>query len=139
MDARRAAYKDSVLKYVKSTQAKSPYKHGYRRDNMQWETLPGWFWEIYYLFFLITAGTAVFRLARSKSRRMSVAAMLLALVIPLVSLWNSIGRAEGTNEYEHFVMELLQGSLWALFVFAGYVFLFAWWAMLLRNKKPSVQ
>ncbi|MGF9818912.1 hypothetical protein [Brevibacillus agri] len=101
--------------------------------------MPRCSWAIYYLFFLITAGTAVFCLARKKNRRMSVAAMLLALLLPVISLWNSIGRADGTDEFEHFVMELLQGSLWAVFVLAGYVFLFAWWAMFLRNKKSSVQ
>ncbi|RNB93062.1 hypothetical protein EDM60_24560 [Brevibacillus parabrevis] len=88
--------------------------------------MPGWFWAIYYLFFLIPAGTAVFCLARKKNKRMSVAAMLLALLLPVVSLWKSIGRAEEMDEFEHFVMELLQGSLWAVFVLASYVFLFAW-------------
>ncbi|GEB32055.1 hypothetical protein [Brevibacillus parabrevis] len=52
--------------------------------------------------------------------------MLLALLLPVVSLWKSIGRAEEMDEFEHFVMELLQGSLWAVFVLASYVFLFAW-------------
>ncbi|MGX5760212.1 hypothetical protein [Brevibacillus parabrevis] len=101
---------------------------------MYWESLPGWFWAIYYLFFLITAGTAAFCLVRKKNRRMSVAALLLALLLPVVSLWKSIARAEGMDEFEHFVMELLQGSLWAVFVLAGYVFLFAWWGMFLKKK-----
>lgn len=106
---------------------------------MYWETLPNWFWVIYYLFFLSTAGTAIYSVIRKKRIRLSLAAILFAVTVPIISLINSIGRAEGMNEFEHFLDQLQQGEMWTVFTIAGYLFLFVWWVLFLLNSKAKKQ
>lgn len=104
---------------------------------MYGETLPEWFWVLYYLFFLTTIGTALFQVLRKKMKGLSVFAIFIAAAVPIVSLIESIGRAEGMNEYEHFLDQLQQGAIWPIYALTGYLFLFLWWGLFLfkRNKK----
>jgi hypothetical protein len=62
-----------------------------------WETLPFWFWIVYYLFLITTFGTCIFSFVKGKIKALSVIAMVIALTVPIVSLVNSMGRAEGMN------------------------------------------
>ncbi|WLR42757.1 hypothetical protein LC087_00465 [Bacillus carboniphilus] len=105
-----------------------------------WETLPKWFWVIYYLFLLTTLGTAFFTLGIRKIKSLSfilsglsVIAILFTLIIPIISLIASIGRKEGMNEFEHLVSQLQQGAAWSIFVTIGYLFLLFWWLIFLFN------
>lgn len=62
-----------------------------------WETLPDWFWALYYLFFLATLGTAIFSVVKNKQRGLSILTIVFTVTIPIISLINSIGRVEGMN------------------------------------------
>ncbi|MGD6873710.1 hypothetical protein ACQCU1_16145 [Sutcliffiella horikoshii] len=96
-----------------------------------WETLPNWFWIIFYLFLLATLGTAIFCLVKSKMKNLSIIAIVFALTVPIVSLINSIERAEGMNELDYLIHELQQGATWSVFVTTGYSFLIVWWIVFL--------
>ena len=101
------------------------------------ETLPNWFWTIYYLFLLVTLGTALLSVIKRKMSRLSFIAIVLTLAIPLVSLINSIGRPEEINEFEYLVSQLQQGAIWSVFIMVGYLFLIVWWGLFLFKSKAK--
>lgn len=39
---------------------------------------------------------------------------------------NSIGRS-APNEFQHLIIHSMQGSLWAIYAFVGYLFILIWW------------
>lgn len=65
---------------------------------------------------------------------LSIVAIVITITIPIISLINSIGRAEGRNEFEYLVSQLQQGAIWSFFVIIGYLFLLVWWALFLFKK-----
>ncbi|WP_462405477.1 hypothetical protein [Gracilibacillus sp. Marseille-QA3620] len=101
------------------------------------ETLPNWFWTIYYLFLLVTLGTALLSVIKRKMSRLSFIAIVLTLTIPLVSLINSIGRPEEMNEFEYLVSQLQQGAIWSVFIMVGYLFLIVWCGLFLFKSKTK--
>jgi hypothetical protein len=105
---------------------------------MYWETLPNWVWIIYYLFLIVTLGTAIFSVIRKKMIRLSIIAIVLTMTVPIISLINSIGRAKGLNEFEHLVTQLQQGSIWSIYAIIGFLYLLVWWVMfLIKNKMKT--
>lgn len=106
---------------------------------MLWETLPNWFWIIYYLFFFTTLGTSIFSVIRKKMKSLSILAIIFAVTVPIISLNNSIGRAEGMNEFEHLIRQLQQGAIWSIFTIIGYLFLLVWWVLFLLKSKTKNQ
>jgi hypothetical protein len=101
---------------------------------MYWETLPKWFWTIYYLFLLTTIGTAIFCLVKNKLKGMSTIAIFFSVTVPIISIIKSIGRTEGLNELEHFVSQLQQGSIWPIITIIGYLYIIVWWVYFLKSK-----
>jgi len=106
---------------------------------MYWETLPKWFWAIYYLFLATTLGTAIFSVIKMKMKTVSIVAIVFTVTVPIISLIKSIGRAEGMNEYEHFVSHLQQGSIWTIFAITGYLYLLVWWTLFCLKSKANNQ
>lgn len=106
---------------------------------MYWETLPNWFWVLYYLFLLTTLVTAVFIVIRKKIRSLSMVAIVFTVTIPIIGLINSIGRAEGINEYEHLISQLQQGEIWSMYIILGNLFLLLWWVLFLLKIKSKNQ
>lgn len=102
---------------------------------MYWETLPNWVWIIYYLFLLATLGTAISSVIRKKMLKLSIIAIVLTMTVPVISLINSIGRAEGLNEFEHLVTQLQQGAIWSIYTIIGFLFLIVWWVIFLFKNK----
>jgi hypothetical protein len=98
---------------------------------MYWETLPSWVWVIYYLFLLITLGTAILNVIRKKMISLSIITIVLSITVPIISMINSIGRVNGMNEFEHFVTQLQQGSIWSIYAVIGILYLFVYWVMIL--------
>lgn len=101
------------------------------------ETLPDWFWALYYLFFLATLGTAIFSVVKNKQRGLSILTIVFTVTIPIISLINSIGRVEGMNEFEHLFSQLRQGAVWSIFTVIGYIFLLVWWVLILFKSKSK--
>lgn len=104
---------------------------------MHWETLPNWFWIIYYLFLLITLGASIFSVIRKKMKSLSILAIIFVITVPIISLINSIERPAGTNEFEYLINNLQQGFIWSIFIIIGYLFLLVWWLLFLLNSKTK--
>jgi hypothetical protein len=102
---------------------------------MYFETLPNWFWVIYYLFLLTTLGTSFLSYIRKKLEILSVIAIVFTVTVPLIGLISSIGRAEGLNEFEFLVNQLQQGSIWSIYTIIGCLYLLVWFAALVKYRK----
>lgn len=99
------------------------------------ETLPNWFWILYYLLLLITLGTAIFSVVKRKMTNLSMVAIVFTIIIPIITLANSMGRVEGMNEFAHIVSQIQQGALWSMIAIIGYLFLLVWWILFLFKLK----
>ena len=104
---------------------------------MYWETLPNWFWVIYYLILLTTIGAAIWSLLKRRMKGLSMIAIALAITVPIVSMLNSIGRGEGVDELEHLVSQLQQGAAWSVFVTVSYLFLAVYLVLILFKSRQS--
>ncbi|WHY75266.1 hypothetical protein QNH20_14015 [Neobacillus sp. WH10] len=105
---------------------------------MYWETLPNWFWIIYYLFLFTTLGTAIFSVTQKKIKGLSILTIVFTLTIPIVSLINGIERMKGLNEFEHLVGQLQQGAFWSIFIIIGVLYILFWWVIfLLKNMNTE--
>ncbi|MGM7723689.1 hypothetical protein [Metabacillus sp. Hm71] len=102
---------------------------------MSTETLPAWFWLIYYSFLLITFGTVIYSLIRKRNIRMSITGIVFLMTVPVISLLGCIGRGEGQNEFEYIFAQFLQGAVWSIYVVIGYLFLIVWWFVSFFNNK----
>ncbi|WP_349407919.1 hypothetical protein [Pseudalkalibacillus sp. SCS-8] len=102
---------------------------------MYWESLPGWVWTLYFSFLAITFASAIFSISRKFFKKIAIIAIFFAITVPIVSIFNSIGREEGLNEYEYFIKELEHGTFWSIYVIIGYMFILVWWFLLIFNKK----
>lgn len=105
---------------------------------MYWGTLPNWFWTIYYLFFLITFGIAVFSVIRKKMMVLSLLAILCTVTIPFISFKNSIGREEGMNEFQYLAIHLQNGTIWSVISVLEYLFLVIWWMLYLVKTRGKI-
>ena len=108
-------------------------------DIKMWETLPDWFWTLYYLFFSATLGTAIYSVVKKRRRGLSILVIVITVTVPIISLLNSIGRVEGMNEFEHLFSQLQQGTVWSVFTVIGYVFLLVWWGLILIKASPKTK
>lgn len=97
-------------------------------------TMPSWFWNIYYLFIVMTLGAAVYYLIRERGKLLSALAVIFSLTVPWYSLINSIGRPENLNEFEFLLTQLQRGRIWSIYVTLGYLYLFSWWGIILLRK-----
>lgn len=105
---------------------------------MYWETLPNWFWIIYYLFLFTTLGTAIYSMKSKKIKGLSILTIVFTVTIPIISLINSIERMKGLNEFEHLVSQLQQGAYWSIFVIIGVLHILLWWVIFLwKNMKTE--
>ncbi|USG64710.1 hypothetical protein NDK47_21600 [Brevibacillus ruminantium] len=100
-------------------------------------TFPAWFWAIYYLLLLATLGTAIVCLIRGKIVIPSSLAVVFAITVPIVSLLNSIGRAEGLNEFAHLFRQIQHGAIWSVYASIGYLYILVWWAFFIMNSKKK--
>ncbi|MFB0832662.1 hypothetical protein ACEU2D_24115 [Brevibacillus laterosporus] len=100
------------------------------------ETLPNWFWIIYYLFLLATLKTALFSLVKKQVLRIvSSFTIIFVCTIPFIGLIHSIERQDGLNEFEYFRGQLQQGEMWTTYSIVGYVYLLVWWGLVIRKEK----
>ncbi|TDL31943.1 hypothetical protein E2R51_12045 [Jeotgalibacillus sp. S-D1] len=100
---------------------------------MYWETLPQWFWVLYYLILLITFVFTVISIYKNKKIIISFIAMLFIVTVPIISFIQSSSsdREIKLNEYEFFIIQLQQGELWSVYSFLGYTFILIWWIVFL--------
>lgn len=96
-------------------------------------SLPGWFWIIYYFFLIITFGVSIFAIMEKRNRVLSIINLIILITVPAISFINSIGRS-APNEFQYLIIHLMQGSLWAIYTFVGYLFILVWWILFLKNN-----
>lgn len=96
-------------------------------------SLPGWFWIIYYVFLIITFGVSIFAIMKKRNRVLSIINLIILITVPAVSFINDIGRS-APNEFQHLILNLMQGSLWAIYAFVGYLFILVWWILFYKNN-----
>ncbi|HDX9579273.1 TPA: hypothetical protein ROX88_002848 [Bacillus pseudomycoides] len=101
---------------------------------MIFSSLPGWFWEIYYVFLLIAFSLSCVYLSQKKKQRISMIGSIVniccILFIPVFSALNSIAR-EG-NEWDHFKLSFSQGEIWTFLTLAGHIYILVWTLLLIR-------
>lgn len=105
---------------------------------MALETLPNWFWAIYCFILITTLAAGIFSIFRKKIRALSVLTIIFSLTVPIISFFNSIGRGEGMNEFEHCISQLQQGTLWSIYTIIGYIFIVVWWVLFLVKGREKV-
>jgi hypothetical protein len=91
------------------------------------------FWIILYLLLIIIFVRAVYSVIKKQQVPLAMIAILVIISVPMISLMNSIGRPLEMSEFEYLTREFKQGSLWAIFTIAGYLYLFVW--LILSLKK----
>lgn len=64
------------------------------------ETLPQWFWLVYYSLMLVTIASAFFSIKKQQDIWMAMITIFVTLSIPVVGLVNGIYRGENQNELE---------------------------------------
>jgi hypothetical protein len=102
------------------------------------ETLPAWFWVIYYFLILMTIAAALYAIKKSRNVWMSVMAVPIALSIPVVGIINGIeSRLEHHDELEQWLLHLRNGSLWAYYILLGYIYLIVWWVRFICGGKKQ--
>ncbi|RDW18121.1 hypothetical protein CWR48_11045 [Oceanobacillus arenosus] len=109
------------------------------------ETLPNWFWVIYYIFLLLSLVTGVIGLVRQWLSTLSSFAIILSLLAPLVSFVYVVQRSNGLTELGYLLAQLKTGDLWAIFITVMFLYLIAWNLFLLTyliikmSKTPAVK
>ncbi|AXI08636.1 hypothetical protein CUC15_06795 [Oceanobacillus zhaokaii] len=109
------------------------------------ETLPNWFWIIYYIFLFFSLVTGLIGLVRQWLSTLSAFTISLSLLAPLVSFVYSIQRSSGVTELEYLIAQLKTGDLWAIFITVIFLYLIAWNLFLLTyliiklSRIPSVK
>ncbi|MFD2629896.1 hypothetical protein [Oceanobacillus kapialis] len=100
------------------------------------ETLPSWFWVLYYCFFLVTIATAIWCMRQKRLVNVACAALILSIMIPIAHMFYNNGKVEGLNELAYFMQNVDQGDLWAIYLLALYCYIVVWWGMVaVKGKK----
>ncbi|MCA1055774.1 hypothetical protein LCM10_12325 [Rossellomorea aquimaris] len=103
------------------------------------ETLPQWFWVIYYSFILLTIGGAIYSIKLKRHVWVPLFTILVALSIPVVGIINGIEtRMENQDELEQWIFHLKHGSSWAYYLLFGYLYLCGWWVSMVRSNRRKV-
>lgn len=94
------------------------------------ESLPQWFWIVYYSLGLLTMAAAIFSIILKKGVWGSLAAILITMSLPIVGIVNGIeNRVENQDELEQWLTHLGRGSVWAYYLLFGYLYLLVWWGV----------
>ncbi|MDQ0171499.1 hypothetical protein J2T19_002961 [Paenibacillus tundrae] len=101
-----------------------------------YETLPGWMLILFWLFFLLTLGGAIVSVFRRKLLNLSILSIVLSMLIPITFVILSIRRNDGLDELQYLIIQLQRGSIGAIFVVEGTIFLFFWWSLFFLKNKP---
>ncbi|MGF3104461.1 hypothetical protein [Rossellomorea sp. DUT-2] len=101
------------------------------------ETLPNWFWLLYYSLMLLTIASAFFSIKKQQDIWRAMITIFVTLSIPVVGFVNGIYREGNQNEFEQWLSHLGKGELWALYLMFGYMYVIVWWGSLIRKRKNA--
>jgi hypothetical protein len=92
------------------------------------ETLPAWFWLLFYAYFLASIMTSINALRKKRLISWSVLHICFMITIQPIGIVNAIERVDD-NEFEHFIRCLKNLELWSIYVLVGYVYSLFWWGL----------
>ncbi|WP_282137466.1 hypothetical protein [Rossellomorea aquimaris] len=98
------------------------------------ETLPQWFWILYYSLTILTIASAILSIKKQGYIWRAMLTIFVTISIPVVGMVNGIYREQNQNELEQWLSHLGKGKLWAFYLLLGYIYVFVWWVLLIRNK-----
>ncbi|WP_227397084.1 hypothetical protein [Jeotgalibacillus aurantiacus] len=106
---------------------------------MYWETMPEWFWIAHYSFFLVTLGTAVFSLFKRQRIKLAVFTMIVLVLLPVVGFFFSASpsRALTQTEYRFLFTQIQEGSVTAILITLGYLYLLFWLISFFIKSAPA--
>ncbi|MGJ9459252.1 hypothetical protein [Oceanobacillus sp. CF4.6] len=96
------------------------------------ETLPNWFWVLYYIIIFLTLVSGIINWVRQIYSPLAAVTIILSLLLPLVGFLYSIGRPEGVNEYEYVWAQFQTRNLWSVFIIFVHIYLIVWWFLFLN-------
>ncbi|WP_270180970.1 hypothetical protein [Alkalihalobacillus sp. CinArs1] len=99
---------------------------------MSGETLPVWFWIIYYLTMIGTIAMSVRMIFKRRLVALSSIAIILVVLALLLSI-NMIARMEGT-ELEYLIYSLHNGAVWAFVLVSIYCYILFWWLFYMKKR-----
>ena len=91
------------------------------------ETLPVWFWSIYYFFILGTLVMSLISIFRKRNAILSAITFLFSIIAPVIVFGIAIGRPSGSNEISFIFSEAISGNFWAIFVIFVFCEMLFWW------------
>ena len=97
------------------------------------ETLPQSFWVMYTIFFIVCLLMGIIYWVVQRYSVLAVIAIAMSLIIPLVAFIYFVQRPEGIHEYAYFKEQLKSGDNWATLLSVGYLYLIAWFLLLLKD------
>ncbi|QAA21830.1 hypothetical protein [Sporolactobacillus terrae] len=97
------------------------------------ENSPIWLDVIFCSFLLATLLGLLFCLFRRRRIIFSLFALFALITAPLTFMLVALGRAENFNEFEWLIHEAVHGSPIAIYSVAGFLYLFLWWGLILKN------
>ncbi|MFC7786439.1 MULTISPECIES: hypothetical protein [unclassified Rossellomorea] len=101
------------------------------------QTLPQWFWLLYYSLILLTIASVFFSIQNQRDIWRAMITIFVTLSIPVVGFVNGIYREQNQNEWEQWLSHLGKGELWALYLLFGYIYVVVWWGALIRKRKEA--
>ncbi|MFC4024600.1 hypothetical protein ACFOUV_12415 [Oceanobacillus longus] len=96
------------------------------------ETLPNWFWILYYIIIFLTLVSGIINWVRQIYSPLAAVTIILSLLLPLVGFLYSIGRPEGVNEYEYVLAQFQTRNLWSVFIIFVHIYFILWWFLFLN-------
>lgn len=100
---------------------------------MSSESLPDLFWNVYYLFLVVTFVLSIYGAIKQKVRYFSLINLLVIITVFPLNFINGFYRGRGQTELDYLLQSLSNGSPWAIYVVLGYVYMFVWWGLLIAD------
>ncbi|WP_066230186.1 hypothetical protein [Metabacillus fastidiosus] len=106
------------------------------------ESLPMYFWVVYYLVLIVTFITGFFYLIKNRNikgiREFTLINLAFTFIFPFVSFHYAIMRTEG-NELDYWLQGLSHINLKAYFILISMIVILSWWFIFIKslNSKKS--
>ncbi|MFS1511773.1 hypothetical protein VQL36_04950 [Chengkuizengella sp. SCS-71B] len=108
---------------------------------MNLETLPSWFWLMYYLFLLVTIAVAIHSITKRKITILSIITIITTITLPPAFIIEAMGRYPGLNEFEFLIIQLQEGYKSSAYVALCHLMLVVWWvtyiSVLITGKRSQ--
>lgn len=97
-------------------------------------SLPDWFWIIFYSIILLTIGLNIFFVIKRKYTIISLINVPLIFILYITFFIKSFSGDENLNEYQYLFRSIQDGAIWAIFIALGHLYFVVWWLFILKKK-----